>query len=65
MTDPTSNPGEQHGVYVVMFSNYEPAEVRAIYDNADAADQHAEALGDGWHACYWRVGSQYNGGEQS
>lgn len=51
------------GVYVVMYSNYEPAEVRAIYDNQAAADQHAEALGEGWHACYWGVGSQYGGDE--
>jgi hypothetical protein len=50
-------------VWAVVFSNYEPAEVAALYDNEAAADAHADALDDrdggGWRVARWSVGSTY------
>lgn len=44
-------------VWVVLFSNYEPAEIAEIYDNEAAAKEHAERLGDLWHTERWPVRS--------
>jgi len=48
-------------VYAVVFSNYEPAEVVALYDNPEAADQHVAALPSGWRVTNWSVASVYKG----
>jgi len=46
-------------VWAVIFSNYEPAEVAAIYGNEAAASKHAEALGGDWAVVRWTVQSEY------
>lgn len=50
-------------VWAVVFSNYEPAEVCALYDNEAAASSHASDLngeGDGgWGVAQWNVRSEY------
>ena len=46
-------------VWAVVFSNYDPAEVAAIYYNEAAAEAHAEDLDGDWNAVAWRVGSTY------
>lgn len=51
-------------VWAVVFSNYEPSEIVALYDNKPAAEQHAADLGDGWHAERWPVASSYERAEQ-
>lgn len=54
-------------VYAVIYSNYEPAEVAAQYDNPEAAERHAEALNerddDGWRVVPWEVASRYEPGD--
>jgi hypothetical protein len=40
-------------IWAVLFSNYEPAEVAALYDNQAAAEEHADALGSEWRAVRW------------
>jgi hypothetical protein len=48
-------------VYAVVFSNYEPPEVAALYDNVAAAEAHADALDDDgdWRVVRWHVASRY------
>lgn len=50
-------------VYAVIFGNYEPAEVVALYDNREAADAHADHLDDGWGGGWrvveWSVATEY------
>lgn len=40
-------------IWAVVFSNYEPAEVAALYDNEAAAQQHADALEGDWRVVRW------------
>lgn len=57
--------GDDKVVWAVVFSNYEPAEVAALYDNEAAAQQHADALDDGWRVVRWgRIRSAYRPDEQ-
>lgn len=52
-------------IWAVVFSNYEPAEVAALYDNEAAAEQHADALDDGWRVVRWgRLLSTYTPDEE-
>lgn len=52
-------------VYAVIFSNYEPAEIAALYDNPGAAADHAAALNEkydagGWRVTPWTVASKFD-----
>lgn len=48
-----------HDVWVVLFSNYEPAEIAEIYDNEAAAKEHIERFDDKrWCVERWSVLSQ-------
>src|SRR5690348_1198681 len=58
--DRMSDEGFPAGVYVVILSNYEPAEVAGIYNNRPAAEAHADALGDSWRVAYWPIASDYD-----
>jgi hypothetical protein len=42
-------------VWAVTYGNYAPAEVRDLYDNEPAAQDHARILGDLWHVEQWNV----------
>lgn len=46
-------------IWAVVFSNYEPAEVMALYDNPDAADEHADAEDGPLRVVSWEVSSTY------
>jgi hypothetical protein len=46
-------------IWAVVYSNYEPPEVAAMYDNEAAAQAHADDLDGPWHVVAWRVRSTY------
>lgn len=42
-------------VWVVKFSNYEPAEIHSIHRTREGAEAQAFSLGDGWEVGRWEV----------
>jgi len=42
-------------VYVVRYSNYEPAEVDSLWESLADAERRADACGDGWCVEQWPI----------
>lgn len=51
--------GRMSEVYAVVYSNYEPSEVAAIYSNRAAAEADRDARGGSWEVERWVVRDRY------
>jgi len=43
-------------VWLIVYGNYEPAEVHSIWKTKERAEQECDRLGGPWHVEEWEVG---------